>query len=573
MRATMRDVLGVDVGDRLVHRGPAVSAEARAMDAQAFTRDGQVHVADEVGPLDTPTGRATLAHEMTHAAQQIVHGTLHDEASPTGRALEAHAQQVEQFVRGDGGAIEAIARSAARPSADHRVRPMPIRVASTRQMMRELVDSGLAARRQRRDHLHDAALIDDGGDRHAAADDERARRTAGRRPARPRRTGSGLEHVRQPARPRSRATTCSAWPARCSASATSSWASSVTRSPTQNREFERNQTKQAYTELRMEHLRTAALQQFNDESPTASATANWNHSTRDHDAGDPRSASSTRSNSRMQVLARADRSSPCVSSTKPASGDSEPALEEVPDESFDVAFHRLFDDPEHRRTADRERAPDRVDASPDDGDGRRGTTRRRRRRRGLTRVVAPALAAPVARAEAPASHLAGAAAGARTGAASHASGGGPGTGGAGTGTAHADEPWRTADTMRGRFAGLGNALVGDIAHAEVGFFGSMLGFDQQLRARPARPDPSRDTPPPEPPAAGAHGATDAAHGAAAAPRMPPAHTPLPRTPAQPTPRQARLTRPSTTSSAIRTPSTNWPTVSTPTSAAGCARNC
>ena len=54
MRATMRDVLGVDVGDRLVHRGPAVSAEARAMNAQAFTRDGQVHVADEVGPLDQP---------------------------------------------------------------------------------------------------------------------------------------------------------------------------------------------------------------------------------------------------------------------------------------------------------------------------------------------------------------------------------------------------------------------------------------------------------------------------------------------------------------------------------------
>jgi hypothetical protein len=31
--------------------------------------------------------------------------------------------------------------------------------------------------------------------------------------------------------------------------------------------------------------------------------------------------------------------------------------------------------------------------------------------------------------------------------------------------------------MGGRFAGLGTALVGDIAHAEVGIFGSLLGFD------------------------------------------------------------------------------------------------
>ena len=87
MRATMRDVLGVDVGDRLVHRGPAVSAEAEAMGAQAFTRDGQVFMHDDVGPLDEAKGRATLAHELTHAAQQIVHGVLHDETSDAGQAL------------------------------------------------------------------------------------------------------------------------------------------------------------------------------------------------------------------------------------------------------------------------------------------------------------------------------------------------------------------------------------------------------------------------------------------------------------------------------------------------------
>jgi len=145
VRATMRDVLGVDVGDRLVHRGPAVSAEASAMGAQAFSRGGEVFVADEVGPLDEAHGRATLAHEMTHAAQQIVHGVLHDEASAAGRAMEAHAQQVEQFVRGDGGAIKPTPDLLhAKPASPTPATDDAALVESSQKMMKDLVDSGLA---------------------------------------------------------------------------------------------------------------------------------------------------------------------------------------------------------------------------------------------------------------------------------------------------------------------------------------------------------------------------------------------------------------------------------------------
>jgi hypothetical protein len=63
--------------------------------------------------------------------------------------------------------------------------------------------------------------------------------------------------------------------------------------------------------------------------------------------------------------------------------------------------------------------------------------------------------------------------------------------------------------MRGRFEGLGNALVGDVAHAELGFFGSVLGLDEHVehglhdQIHPGRAG------------AGAHGATDATHPAAA----------------------------------------------------------
>ncbi len=144
VRATMRDVLGIDVGDRLVHRGPSASAEAESMGAQAFTRDGQIYLHDDVGPLDQPRGRATVAHELTHAAQQIVHGVLHDEATEAGRALEAHAQRVEQFVRGDGGAVKPspdLLHARPQPGKDHGDSDV---VSSAQQMMREMVDSGLA---------------------------------------------------------------------------------------------------------------------------------------------------------------------------------------------------------------------------------------------------------------------------------------------------------------------------------------------------------------------------------------------------------------------------------------------
>ncbi|HEY7627427.1 MAG TPA: hypothetical protein VH761_10180, partial [Ilumatobacteraceae bacterium] len=127
----------------------------------------------------------------------------------------------------------------------------------------------------------------------------------------------------------------------------------------------------------------------------------------------------------------------------------------------------------------------------------------------------------------PAGHVAGTGTGTGTGGAHGSPTGGPtgtGTGaghttGTGTGTghgtgdaAHHDEPWRTADTMGGRFEGLGNALIGDIAHAEVGLFGSMLGFDEHFEqsihddihpGRAGAGDAHAG-------AAGAHG-TDAAH--------------------------------------------------------------
>jgi len=67
--------------------------------------------------------------------------------------------------------------------------------------------------------------------------------------------------------------------------------------------------------------------------------------------------------------------------------------------------------------------------------------------------------------------------------------------------------------MHGRFEGLGNALAGDIAHAELGFFGSVLGFDQHFEQSLHQQVTPEHAPAATAPAA--HGGTDTAHPAAA----------------------------------------------------------
>lgn len=99
----VRQVVGVDVGDVPIRRGPEVSATARALNARAFTTQGEVHLPAEAGQLDTQPARALLAHELVHAAQQRTFGAqLPPESSPDGQALENVAVATERWVRGEG---------------------------------------------------------------------------------------------------------------------------------------------------------------------------------------------------------------------------------------------------------------------------------------------------------------------------------------------------------------------------------------------------------------------------------------------------------------------------------------
>jgi hypothetical protein len=88
---------GVDLSDVVVHRGPASAEAAEALDAHAFTIDGEIHLPARAGSIERGRGRAILAHELTHVAQQRKLGeSLPPENSQAGRALESEAQAAER---------------------------------------------------------------------------------------------------------------------------------------------------------------------------------------------------------------------------------------------------------------------------------------------------------------------------------------------------------------------------------------------------------------------------------------------------------------------------------------------
>jgi hypothetical protein len=96
---------GLDVTGIAVHRGPAVSELARAYQARAFTRSGEIFLPDEAGPIEHSDTRALLTHELTHAIQQrILAPALPAEASAHGQELESEASHAEQWFRSGGTA-------------------------------------------------------------------------------------------------------------------------------------------------------------------------------------------------------------------------------------------------------------------------------------------------------------------------------------------------------------------------------------------------------------------------------------------------------------------------------------
>ncbi|HEX2040924.1 MAG TPA: DUF4157 domain-containing protein [Acidimicrobiales bacterium] len=99
VRAHVERTVGTDLGDVRVHRGEESAHHAAALDARAFTSDGEVHLPAAHGPLDHGPAQALLAHELVHVAQQKRMGaTRPAEHTATGRQLEHEARAVEHQV-------------------------------------------------------------------------------------------------------------------------------------------------------------------------------------------------------------------------------------------------------------------------------------------------------------------------------------------------------------------------------------------------------------------------------------------------------------------------------------------
>ena len=98
VRAAVSAVAGTSPTSVALHRGAAVDKKAQALNADAFTHEGAIHIPGTT-PLISDKSRQILAHELTHVVQQQQYGkTLPPEHTPLGRQLEASALHAETLV-------------------------------------------------------------------------------------------------------------------------------------------------------------------------------------------------------------------------------------------------------------------------------------------------------------------------------------------------------------------------------------------------------------------------------------------------------------------------------------------
>ena len=89
-----------------VHQGEHVDAMTDEISAQAFTRDGEIHLASDVA-MGTPRAEEVLAHELTHVVQQSqAGGAMPSEDSTDGREHEEQAREVQRALSVDASTPE-----------------------------------------------------------------------------------------------------------------------------------------------------------------------------------------------------------------------------------------------------------------------------------------------------------------------------------------------------------------------------------------------------------------------------------------------------------------------------------
>ena len=99
VRQAVRESVGTAPSEVVVHEGGRSEALTRSVNAEAFTRDGEIFLAADA-PLDSARGQQLLAHELTHVVQQQGGAArMPAEHTAEGQDLEAGARHAEGLMQ------------------------------------------------------------------------------------------------------------------------------------------------------------------------------------------------------------------------------------------------------------------------------------------------------------------------------------------------------------------------------------------------------------------------------------------------------------------------------------------
>ena len=98
VRQSLRSTVGEPPSHVTVHEGESAAQQANAVNAEAFTKNGQIFFASDA-PVASDRGQQLLAHELTHVMQQQGRGSsMPGEHTDEGQQLEHAARRVEEHM-------------------------------------------------------------------------------------------------------------------------------------------------------------------------------------------------------------------------------------------------------------------------------------------------------------------------------------------------------------------------------------------------------------------------------------------------------------------------------------------
>jgi hypothetical protein len=98
VRQSLRATVGEPPSHVTVHEGEAAAQQANSVNAEAFTKNGQIFFASDA-PVVSDRGQQLLAHELTHVMQQQGRGSsMPGEHTDEGQQLEHAARRVEKHM-------------------------------------------------------------------------------------------------------------------------------------------------------------------------------------------------------------------------------------------------------------------------------------------------------------------------------------------------------------------------------------------------------------------------------------------------------------------------------------------